>query len=295
MKKATDKKNIRAQVHDHLVGDGDFPQVKYCECGCGQIVKKRFVSGHNGRVSHGMKGKSHSQEARNRMSEGHKGMPTWNKGLKGVQVGWNKGLHTKSGMEGKKHSEAAKKKMSEAKIGSIRSVKSRKKQALNNTTNPNYGMKGKSHSEETKLKLSKRVKKLWQDKEYVKHMSKVHKEKWQNEEFVKMMYKTCAKKPNKAENFILNLLNELYPNEWKYTGDFSVVINGKNPDFINVNGQKKIIEFFGDYWHQGEDPKDRAKVFAPFGYETLVVWESELKNMDSVVSRIKKFAEKRVI
>jgi hypothetical protein len=33
---------------------------KYCECGCGQLVKNRFVSGHNFRIYHfSRKGKLH--------------------------------------------------------------------------------------------------------------------------------------------------------------------------------------------------------------------------------------------
>ena len=33
-----------------------------------------------------------TEERRVRMSAAHKGRPTWNKGLHGVQIGWNKGL-----------------------------------------------------------------------------------------------------------------------------------------------------------------------------------------------------------
>lgn len=79
--------------------------------------------------------------------------------------------------------------------------------------------------------------------------------------------------PNKPEQIILDLLNEMYPGEWKYTGDFSFMINGRNPDFANCNGQKKVIEFWGDYWHKGEDPEDRKAIFREFGYDTLVIWE----------------------
>lgn len=245
-----------------------------CECGCGEMTKEgsRFISGHNAPFQ----GKQHSEESRKKMSISHKGLATWNKGLKGVMVAWNKGLNTKSGMEGKKHSESAKKKMAQAKIGGHRSIKSRAKQSLNSRINPNYGMGGKRHTEEVKLQLSKKVKELWQDKNYSD-----------------MMYKAHAIRPNKPETLILNILNELYPNEWKYTGDFSFMINGKNPDFVNVNGQKKIIELFGDYWHDGDNPQDRIDVFKPFGYDTLVIWEHELKDIDSVKSLIKKFSEKR--
>lgn len=97
--------------------------------------------------------------------------------------------------------------------------------------------------------------------------------------------------PNKPESAILSILNSIYPGEWKFVGDGQVVISGKNPDFININGQKKIIELFGDYWHRGQNPDDRAAIFAPYGYRTLVIWERELKNMDSVAEKIREFSE----
>ena len=47
-----------------------------------------------------MFGKTHTDGAKLKMSEGRKGKPTWNKGLTGIktsdkgQVAWNKGIHT---------------------------------------------------------------------------------------------------------------------------------------------------------------------------------------------------------
>ena len=58
---------------------------------------------------------------------------------------------------------------------------------------------------------------------------------------------------------------------------------------MNCNGQKKIIEFFGDYWHQGDDPKERAAAFEPFGYETLVIWGHEMNRIEKVKERIHDF------
>lgn len=34
-----------------------------------------------------------------------------------------------------------------------------------------------------------------------------------------------------------------------------------------------------------------AKIFKPFGYKTLVIWESELKNIERITKKIIKFAE----
>ena len=89
-------------------------------------------------------------------------------------------------------------------------------------------------------------------------------------------------KPNKTELMFESWLNDEFPGEWMFVGDGKVIINGKCPDFININGKKHIIEIFGTSWHKGEDPEDRKKVFSPFGYKTLVIWEKDLKNMDLV-------------
>ncbi len=120
-------------------------------------------------------------------------------------------------------------------------------------------------------------------------ISKAKKENYKNPDFCKMMGQAWGLKPNKPETLMLDLLNNLYPNQWKFTGDFSFTINGKAPDFVNCNGQKKIIEVFGDYWHKGQNPQDRINVFKPFGYETLVIWEHELKEPKAVIDKIHNF------
>jgi G:T-mismatch repair DNA endonuclease (very short patch repair protein) len=62
------------------------------------------------------------------------------------------------------------------------------------------------------------------------------------------------------------------------------------PDFININGQKKIVEFFGDYWHKDINrDKIRLKTYKKYGYETLVIWQSELDNMAYVEDKIREF------
>lgn len=42
-------------------------------------------------------------------------------------------------------------------------------------------------------------------------------------------------------------LNNVQPNEWKYVGNHKFLIEGKNPDFINLNS-KKCIEIFYEYF-----------------------------------------------
>lgn len=103
------------------------------------------------------------------------------------------------------------------------------------------------------------------------------------------MRKSLHIKPNQKEIQLLQLLNVLYPDEWAFVGDWSMILAGKNPDFVNVNGKKQIIELFGDYWHKGENPEERIALFSKFGYKTLVIWERELTNVPEVTVRIREF------
>jgi len=119
--------------------------------------------------------------------------------------------------------------------------------------------------------------------------SNIAKKLWQDPEFVKKQMEARYVKQNKLEKKLEDIVNKIYPKEYKFVGGGEVVIAGKCPDFINVNGQKKIIELFGDYWHQGENPQDRIDIFKPYGYDTLVIWERELKNMEWVKFRIRRF------
>jgi len=125
---------------------------------------------------------------------------------------------------------------------------------------------------------------------------------WENLEFVKDQTELWNCRPNKSEKLLVKLLQKLFPNEWKYVGDasFWLKIDGKliNPDFININGQKKIIELFGDYWH-GEErtgvsneqhEQERVNLLSQFGYETLVVWEHELDNENKLKEKLLQFS-----
>ncbi|MCL4341064.1 MAG: NUMOD3 domain-containing DNA-binding protein, partial [Candidatus Thermoplasmatota archaeon] len=67
---------------------------KFCKCGCGQIVNswrgkpREFIKGHNYRLNLSWgSGRPLSDETKQKLSEAHKGIETWNKGKK-----WKKGV-----------------------------------------------------------------------------------------------------------------------------------------------------------------------------------------------------------
>lgn len=61
--------------------------------------------------------------------------------------------------------------------------------------------------------------------------------------------------------------------------DGSFVVGGKIPDFWCTEG-RQLIEVYGNYWHQGQDPSVRIRYFEKLGYKTLVLWESEIKSVE---------------
>lgn len=97
--------------------------------------------------------------------------------------------------------------------------------------------------------------------------------------------------PNNMEVEVLGLLNDAFNNEWKFVGDGQLIIGGLSPDFVNINGKKLIIEFFGRYWHKPQDERFKQKVYSQFGYKTLVIWSEELKNKTKLIERIGNWIE----
>lgn len=221
-------KRINKEIKE---GRRPAPELKYCECGCGQIVKEgcKFVQGHYIKVHNPMK----NPKTAKKVSEAKKGVPTWNKGLtKETDERINKMAETKRGRTKENHE----------------------------------GMK----------RMAETHKQLWQDPEYI-------------EKVLTALHKALHIKPNKPEKLIYKLLQNILPNEYALNVEGHIIIDRKVPDFVNINGQKKLIEFNGDYWHTEEETKKRVELFKKYGYDTLVIWEHELEDIKAVVNKILDF------
>ena len=108
--------------------------------------------------------------------------------------------------------------------------------------------------------------------------------------FHKIATSKSSNKPTSIEVRFIKLCKECKL-PYRYVGDFQVWINGKNPDFINTSGEKKIIELFGNYWHKPEDENTLTDHYGKYGFKTLIIWEDELKNLsdDELINVVKKF------
>ena len=125
-----------------------------------------------------------------------------------------------------------------------------------------------------------------------RHKLGIIKNEISTEKRAKMM-KGYKYSPNKAEQYLNNLLKICLKQKYKFVGDGKVIIDRFNPDFININGQKKIIELYGDYWHNKKDsiPRDKRRIetYSKYGYKTLVIWEHELNEPEQILAKVMEF------
>jgi hypothetical protein len=153
-------------------------------------------------------------------------------------------------------------------------------------------------NEESYRKLiGERSREVWSNPETRKKASETHKKQWKDPEYVEIITKAvskgCNNRPNKAEKKLNQLLQRIVPGEYAYNGNYEckLLLDNKFPDFVNVNGKKKVIELYGDYWHEGEDPQKRIDLFKQYGYGTLVIWEHELEHSHELVAKIMEFGD----
>lgn len=225
-------------------------------------------------------------------------MKGWSKGLTvatdervAKRYGEKHSFAVSQAKKGQKYSEEARRRMSEAHKGRIVSLETRKKISESRLGEKHWAW-GRSQSEESNKKRSlalKGRKKPLRSEEWKKKRRKISKALWQQPEFVKKQMKSRHTFPNKWEIQVDSLLQRILPDEYKYVGDGQFILGGKCPDFLNINGKKLLIEFYGDYWHRNDDPEIRIGFFKKYGFNTLVIWGHELKDIPLLSSKILDF------
>ena len=148
------------------------------------------------------------------------------------------------------------------------------------------------------------LKKLHADPEFAEAHRGRLKKRWSDPKEKLKMLTTITLSPNKIEtNF-----HEHFKDKIKFTGDRQFWIRfdvkyasgdkagkfiHKNPDF-KVHGQKKVIELYGDYWHQNDDPLELMINYRNAGYKCLIFWEYDIKNhMEEVIALTNLFINAR--
>lgn len=169
------------------------------------------------------------------------------------------------------------------------------------------GSIGHPHTIESRKKIG-----LAQTKFFAEHperrrqVSNAMKEKWCDpdirDKLILGSISARVDKPNKLESRVIKIMEE-YHLPYRYCGDGSVIVGFLKPDFVNIDGQKKLIEVFGNAYH---DPKkaivkirphslenNRKKIFHNYGFDTLVLWEDDIKKSsdETVAERIRDFTK----
>jgi len=205
--------------------------------------------------------KSLSSITRDKISTSKKGQVPWNKGLHWEQSINDKNSESHLGQipwnKGKiglqRHTQVTRDKMTISHLGKIPWNKGLTKETDSRVAN-----------------ISKSIKELWQDSEFAKK---------------------CLQRriPSYPEQIFMNLCQE-YSLPFKYVGNGELIINRKNPDFVGIENDYKLIEIWGEHFHIGQNPKDRIDFFKVRGYECLVIYANELRHGLEIASQVLKFA-----
>jgi len=265
---------------------------RFCSNACYDASGERAENGRNNGLKgktpykvHPLLGKKHSSESIQKMREAKLGEknPRYGVPLNETQRQALLAPHCHLGMLGKHHSEETRQKQSESIIAycSDTGVRAEMSARVKGELNPMYDKPSwnigltKETDERVKLISEK--------------LSETRKAMCQDPEFVREMMSRLNIKPNKAEFLLDSWLQEVSPSEWKYVGAGDFILGGKNPDWLNINGHKALIELFGEPWHPESDEPETIEHYSQFGFKTLVIWYKALKNKDLVLEKIRNF------
>jgi len=167
--------------------------------------------------------------------------------------------------------------------------------------NPETRQKMSDNARRRNLEASAKGLHPFQDPVLKERVSQLHRDFWKDEskeEEQRAIIKKIAQNQTKTNNgkthderLLEYILEDLFPGEWRYNEKCWFMLGRRFPDFVNVNGKKKVIEVFGEHWHEFEEVQEKKDYYAQFGYETLVLWDYEIYNKDRN-KRLQEFCSK---
>lgn len=163
-------------------------------------------------------------------------------------------------------------------------------------TGEKHHLFGKTHSEQTKIKMKNSHSDVsgTNNPMFGRHHSKISKEEMSKTRIQKIKEGTinpvaCQRNIKSKPEKIFENICEKYNLPYKYTGNGSFWIENINPDFVNCNGKKVVVEIFGTYWHSPlfkrnipyqQTYNGRKKLLKKYGWELVVFWQDDLKRKD---------------
>lgn len=276
---------------------------------------KALSEAHRKKISYALKGNTYgfkegnipwnkgvpmSEETKLKVSLAKKGQVPWNKGTKGVckpnsgsfkkghkpkNPPWNKG---KTGVrcgipKGRKnpgHSEFMKKYMEEH-------------HPFRGKTYEEFYGKEKANQIKKKISIKGKGRKAWNkgiplSKETRKRLRSIGLEKWKDSKYrenqIELIVKGLMKRPTSLERQMIKIIKK-HNLPFKYVGDGSFLIGFRNPDFVNIDGEKICIEVANIYHHPENYPKKRIKHFKKWGWK-CIVFRTDTLDEKSVLSTI---------
>jgi G:T-mismatch repair DNA endonuclease (very short patch repair protein) len=131
----------------------------------------------------------------------------------------------------------------------------------------------------------------------IRTIGEIHKGGKQSEQHIKNRLKAIFLSPNQFEQKCLRYLNISYPNKFKYTGDGSFIVQGRNPDAYSEE-LNIVCLFQGDYYHCNprkypnnyysrylkveeirKHDQEAIELFKQAGYQVIVIWEDEIRGL----------------
>ena len=121
---------------------------------------------------------------------------------------------------------------------------------------------------------------------------------WMEEGLPNLAYIYGEKRPTRPERNLISLV-EKRKLPLRYVGDSTLRIGCLNPDFIATNGDKKVVEVFGCYWHGClahyprvvspiKREKNRRAYYHREGYDLFVMWEHDLES-EQIMERLEEW------
>lgn len=110
----------------------------------------------------------------------------------------------------------------------------------------------------------------------------------------KVIKKALRRHPISSLELKFQKIIDKYQLPYRYVGNGKFFIERKNPDFININGEKKAIEVYArkhkeklrnisiDQWQ-----KERQEIFAKYGWKVIFFDEVQLNNEKNVLLALK--------
>lgn len=171
---------------------------------------------------------------------------------------------------GYRHSPLTRLKMSLVKVG--KSYNKGRGHPISVEARRKIGEKQKGHGyrggETSRLKTAESMRRVWSDPEYKARV------------LVNIIVSN-HKSPTKPEQKVLDVIRE-YKLPFNFNGNNGgIIIAGKCPDFVSRNGLKCVVEVAGSYWHKSSYEQERITLFRAEGYETLVLWDTNIMRFSS--------------